>query len=443
MWRSMKAQIYIISFVLAIGYQTWADSGTDYIKIVKQDGRPLFQSKKFGIFFSVGSNSFMESAANLKMKEAFKHRSIDSIYEEQFKSYLEFGFNSLGGWSNTEFLKGRLPYSIVLFDDEKYPHASPLKDCKGNTLPSGDAQPIPNPFNDPFDQKYINDVKKYLKSKIQPVAHDTSLMLYWVGHEFGVGGSDYIDLAQFTYSKGVQEKFTAWLKKKYNSVSSIQTAWRVKGKSFEEITVTCPQNKTPAETLDRKEFMSYVLRTWFELVVDEIRKNDHNHLISTPKLSIWDHNPQLGLAEKDGHFIAMKGLFDIISVDWYTANSEFSNQSLSQILRLSSYLNIPVLVAEFGTRQKIEGWTNTPGAKTLLNTQEERGERYRSQIMQLFSNKAFIGAHWFRWQDHITQTDQMNKGIVSTNGGKIEPYSTLQNAMAHSHKEILGKIKTK
>jgi hypothetical protein len=172
-----------------------------------------------------------------------------------------------------------------------------------------------------------------------------------------------------------------------------------------------------------------------------IRKIDPHHLISSPKLSVWDHKPQLELAEADGHFDSMKGIFDLISVDWYSPNPQFSKKALSQILNISNELNLPVLVAEFGTRQKIEGWTNTPGAKTLLSTQSERGERYKSQLMQLFEEKRFIGAHWFRWHDHITDTHQMNKGIVQTDGADIKPYLELQKAMSAAHEEINCKLK--
>jgi hypothetical protein len=76
---------------------------SDYITIKKTNERTLFYSKKYGSFFSVGSNSFMEAAENLQIKDLFKKKSIQKIYEEQFKLYQSFGFNSLGGWSNTDY----------------------------------------------------------------------------------------------------------------------------------------------------------------------------------------------------------------------------------------------------------------------------------------------------------------------------------------------------
>lgn len=168
--------VVLVCFVISM--KCLAAAETPYISIQLNDGRYLFHSKKQGDFFSVGSNSFMESAANLKMKTAFKARSLKTIYEEQLQSYLAFGFNSLGGWSNTEYLQGRLPYSVILFDDDFFPRASPLKDCAGKLLPSGDAEPLPNPLGDPFDKNYVEAVKIYLRQTISAIAIDPNLMLY-------------------------------------------------------------------------------------------------------------------------------------------------------------------------------------------------------------------------------------------------------------------------
>jgi preprotein translocase subunit SecA len=136
----------------------------------------------------------------------------------------------------------------------------------------------------------------------------------------------------------------------------------------------------------------------------------------------------------------MAGLFDLISVDWYTANEKHSEKALQQLRELSRELKLPVLVAEFGTRQKIKGWTNTSGSKALLESQEERAKRYASQIAALFKEKWIIGAHWFRWQDHITETDQMNKGIVKTEAGQITPYRELKSAIQSAHQVIVKEL---
>ena len=81
--------------------------------------------------------------------------------------------------------------------------------------------------------------------------------------------------------------------------------------------------------------MKYVLRKWFEVVTKEIRRLDPNHLISTPKLSIWDFKPQLELARNAGHFEAMRGLFDLLSVDWYSSKPEHSEKAMKDILNVS------------------------------------------------------------------------------------------------------------
>jgi hypothetical protein len=222
--------------ILLIGMQSLAAAESPYIAIHSKNSRFLFHSANYGEFFSVGSNSFMESAANIKMKTAFKAKSFKKIYEEQLQTYISFGFNSLGGWSNRDFLFGKLPYTLMLFDDDLYPREHPLKDCSGRSLPSGDADPLPNPLNDPFDPGYKRKLKEYFQKTVAPNTKDPALMFYWIGHEFGVGGSDYINLSAYTYSPGVQTEFGRWLKQKYRLISTLNAAWGSQEKSFEKLT---------------------------------------------------------------------------------------------------------------------------------------------------------------------------------------------------------------
>lgn len=87
-----------------------------------------------------------------------------------------------------------------------------MGDCKRNKLPSGDAEPFPNPFTDPFtdpfDLENIKATQKYLNKKGQPHANDPSVMHFRIGHEFGIGGSYFINLRKFTYSQGVQKNLS-------------------------------------------------------------------------------------------------------------------------------------------------------------------------------------------------------------------------------------------
>lgn len=420
---------------------TGASDKSPYITLTQKNGHAYFSSKRYGTFFSVGSNSFMEAAANNPMKAVFRGGSLKKIYEEQLAEYESFGFNTLGGWSNTTGLRGRLPYTKVLFDDDEFPRAHPLIDCHGRALPSGDAEPLPNPVNDPFSPVYKRELQAYFAKVVRPYRADPALMLYWVGHEFGLGGSDAIDFSQYLHSPDIRQEFQNWLRNKYRTVEALSRAWKSSDATIEQAVKRCGSDRT-GEMADRRAFSKVVLRRWFELVTSEIRRADPNHLLSTPKLSIWDFEPGLARAREAGHFAAMVELFDLISVDWYTSAPEHSEVAYAELSELSRELKMPVLVAEFGTRQRIEGWTNTPGAKKLLSTQAERGARYESQVFRMYRENWIVGAHWFRWQDHITDHDQMNKGIVRVDPVRsaVVPYLELKEAVKRTHESIAKKV---
>ncbi len=115
---------------------------------------------------------------------------------------------------------------------------------------------------------------------------------------------------------------------------------------------------------------------------------------------------------------------------------------MNQILSVSRKLNLPILISEWGLRQEIAGWSNTPGAKSLVKTQRERAQNYTSQILNIFKLPEFIGAHWFRWQDHIMGDHKFNKGIVMAQGSTLEEYQELTHSMTSIHTFINENIQS-
>ena len=76
-----------------------------------------------------------------------------------------------------------------------------------------------------------------------------------------------------------------------------------------------------------------------------------------------------------------------------------------------------------------------------MNSQDERASRYRSQLGRFFRENNILGAHWFRWQDHITESEQMNKGLVYVENGHIRTYEALAKAITQSNLKIKNQIK--
>ncbi|MEI6092585.1 MAG: beta-galactosidase [bacterium] len=424
-----------------------ASTSNDYITIkyvtVNKVERPLFYSKHTGYFWSIGLNTFMDTGDNNRLKKFFKTKKeelgnrYDDFYKKLYIQQLKFiqskGFNSIYTWSNLTFLDNKLPFGVLLFDDGAYTVITPLINYEGKSPPTGDGNE-PCPIGDPYDEVYQKSLDSYVKKVVSPYKENTQVLTYWLGAEFGVGDTEPTDFSSYVYSKGVQRHLTKWLKDEYHEIKKLNEAWVSSFDSFEQAASTKSLTSVKYQK-DIKMFSANVIRDWFKLVVKTIHKYDPNHLVSSPKLSVWDFE-SLDKAFSLGHFDSLKGLFDLVSVDWYSSKPVHSEQGYKDLKKLSLLLNVPVLVAEFGTRQRINGWTNSPGAKSIVNTQKERAERYRTQTVAIFNDPTFIGVGWFRWQDHINEKYQFNKGIIKVENGQIEPYTELMEAMGKVNKKI-------
>ena len=130
----------------------------------------------------------------------------------------------------------------------------------------------------------------------------------------------------------------------------------------------------------------------------------------------------------------------MLSVDMYTAKKEYPAELINDLRGISYMLGLPVLVSEFGTREEMQGWSNTPGAPKFVASQQERSIRYRSQVMQLFAEPWIVGVHWFKWGDHFSTNHQMNKGMVTVKDDAIVPYDELVKSMSEVHGETQRRI---
>ncbi len=411
----------VFYFIVLSFFANLTAASNDYITIKYVNHRPLFYSKHTGYFWSIGVNTFMDSGNNDPLKKLLRSKKEElkegyedfykNLYGQQLKLIKDLGFNALYTWSNLKFLDNKLPFGIVLFDDGIYTVKTPLLNFEGALPPNGDGNE-PCSIGDPYDEDYQKALDTYIKEAVLPYESNTQLLVYWLGAEFGLGDSDATDFSVYVYSKGVQTHLTNWLEKKHHTISRLNKEWGVSFKNFKEAAATKPLTSTKYQQ-ELTEFSVDMIQDWFKLVVKTIRKYDPHHLISSPKLSVWDFEPFLEKAFTLKHFESFKGVFDLVSVDWYSKMPVHREQGYKNLEKLSLLLHVPVLIAEFGTRQSISGWSNTPGARSVVNTQKERAERYTTQTTAIFNNCTFIGVGWFRWQDHLDKTDQFNKGVVN------------------------------
>jgi hypothetical protein len=375
-----------------------------------------------GDFWSIGMNTFMDTWDNDDLKRVITPESYTKIYEEEFERLRALGFNTISGWSDLSLLDNRVPFGIVLFDDpSKYPISAPLINSRGELLTALYDDRV-NPIGNPFNEEYVRQLDAYLKNEVEKYRDNEMVLLYWLGCEFGLGDSDAKDFSEYLYSEDLKPAIYSW---------------------------KIAKGVTEFDQDARRGFATYLIREWLKIVVAKIKKYDPNHLISSPKVAYWSHENFSDRPRRLGHFEAMRGFVDLFSVDWYpkevgapVALSRLPKAGLIQLEEVSKDLKVPVLVAEFGLRQRVEGNNHRPGAKSIVETQEERGAYYQSLVSEMWRVPWIIGAHWFKWHDHKSVRNQFNKGIIRVGENEeIVPYQELTRRIKETNSKINGFVR--
>jgi len=121
---------------------------------------------------------------------------------------------------------------------------------------------------------------------------------------------------------------------------------------------------------------------------------------------------------------------DVISVNIYSPDPQSTKALLT---RYSVLGQRPLMATEFSWRsaENQSGNPNTRGAGQVVPTQQDRADRYRAFVTDLFQYPMVIGAHWFEWADQSPQGrfdgENSNYGIVDIKHGR---YETLLKTMA-------------
>jgi hypothetical protein len=435
--EKMKRLLVLFSFFLASN--AFSQAG-DYIKIKKAGDRDVFHSKSLENFWSIGMNTFFTTYDNPDLKNIVVKADRKKLYQEQIKKLSKIGINTLGGWSNLEYLEEKMPYGIVLFDDD-LPLAGPLEDKAGNQLEFVNGSSLPMPVRDPYSAEYKAQVEDYIRRAVKP--NDPMLLCYWIGNEFKVGDTDALDFSNYIYSSGVSDRFTEFLKTRYQEIEKLNAKW---GTAFADFILAAKNADATIATqkTDIHDFQKIFVRDWFVLVRDLIKKYDPNHLVSSPRITAWKETGTQSYFDRPiqlGHFSYFVGLFDLISMNIYSKENAVDPALMNQIRLIHTKLNVPILISEFGTREEIKGWNNKPGAKVLVKSQAERAQRYESQVNQWFAEKYILGVHWFKWQDHNSQVHQFNKGVVTVKGDDIVLYPELTSTMKDVNSKINSQVR--
>ncbi|MCW5941970.1 MAG: hypothetical protein KIS66_07045 [Fimbriimonadaceae bacterium] len=311
----------------------------------------------------------------------------------------EWGFNTVGAWSDHSLLRGNLYQTPVL-----HLGASGI------------------PWKDMWDPSVIDDTYRIAREGVAPNRDDPRVIGYFSDNELGWWYGAMFEWAwKATPEHGTRDRLVALLREAYPGV------WQTVTEDFD-----C-EGATDFATLQRagrlflrpgghgmayvRKVMRLLAARYYELCRDAIRRADPGALFLGDRY-ISNFYPEV--AEEAGK------VADIVSTN---LNANWSDGSFAPFYleELHRRARKPLLVTEFYmcAMQNRSGNMNDASGFPTVSTQRERVEGLKRQLAAMFAKPYLVGAHWFQFYDEPmhgrSDGENYNMGLVDIVGRPYEP----------------------
>ena len=388
------------------------------------DGSPFF-STGINVVTPLGEKE--NFTGKYPYHDAWQAKMSLSDWVQQTKARLkDWGFNSLGGWSDSQIFNHRIPYTQVV-------------GCRAHYGPYGKDNPVSR-FNLPvmnpadyWDPDFEKAASLAAAEATLGRVEDPMLIGYFLDNEVNWGQEHRTAEHLFDHFLARKESFARAeiireLKEKYGSpdIDLLNKNWHTQFKSYEEIGPD-PQNTSEAYLADRSAFLKSHARKYYSICSRELRKRDPNHLLMGERT--------FGVLSKPEVVEVAGETQDIISVNYYFYNSlakvfieRLEPGAVKDVNWLAEFHRLsrkPILISEFGFMD----FGISPFVFKWSNGQKGRAQDTADFIARSFAEPYIVGYHVFEFSDEPLfgrkDTENSHMGLVSTQN---EPYPDMISA---------------
>lgn len=329
----------------------------------------LQQSGEKPLFWSLGvccvdQGEAKYSPANPAFSASRLYPTTRAWVEQTRNNLSQWGFNTLGGWSDTAALShrsgtNRLPYSVVL-------HLGAYDNA---------------PWNDVFSKSLEEAADKAAQEQITKVRDDPALIGYFTDNELG-----WWDETLFLYYFAMKpetpgkQALVALLRKEYRSdFAAFGQDWMTDAKDFEGL---ASQTHLTLRTGGKgrrivTEWMRVMAERYYSVVQKAVRKYDKRHLILGDRYAQYYTLPVVEASAK------------YIDVAPTNLGAKWNDGSLSRFFlqTLHRATGKPVMITEFymAARENRSGNKNSGTAFPVVQTQMERAKAFGNNVRSLAS----------------------------------------------------------
>ena len=450
----MRTTIQFVCFAVTVVFLTDRAMATNsspvprnpYFHAVQMEGRWWFLDPNGHRFLSKGvttvqfAQDVIQGTSRSLYGEAnrAKYGTIDAWRKASAERLVNWGFNSLGAWSDTAI-------SALVVNNHHLAYA-PTVDLGATFVGQkqrGEAW-LHGIFPDVFDPDFENIVRQRAREVCAPLATDHWLLGWFTDNELRWGpdwrGSDELLTMFLDLPANVPGKTAAvdLMRERYGEIAKFNAVWNTKFASWNDLAnataITPPvvrkavyqQNqeterqaneadpKRAAFVADCEAFLARLADRYFHVTSEAIKAADPNHMNLGCRFAHFPSQPVVAAAAK---------YVDVISFNCYRPDPR------ETISRYAAY-DKPLLIGEFAFRSEDSGLPNSRGAGPKVKTQAERAAAFKNYVTLALQNPNLVGYHWFEYCDEPREgrfdSENSNYGVVDIHN---DVYTNLTQAM--------------
>ncbi|MEP0842473.1 MAG: beta-galactosidase [Phycisphaerae bacterium] len=329
-----------------------------------------------------------------------------------------WGFNTIANWSDQQLYRnGQVPYVATVHISGDHEYVSGGDDYWGQ-------------MHDPFDPRFRAHAARAIRPVAEKVKADPWCVGWFVDNELSWGGwgddAKRAGLALGTLAKpGTSPAKKALLehfKSRYASIAALNAAWGTSLAGWEAL----QEPFKPAGPLsagmkaDLIGFVKVFARKYFEVVREEIRKADPDHLYLGCRFA-W-HTPEAVAAANE--------VADVVSFNIYQPRLDPEKYPAIRLV------DKPCIIGEFHFGALDRGMFHA--GLVAAADQRARADMYVDYLRSVADHPNFVGCHWFQYVDQpltgrYFDGENYNIGFISVTD---TPYPEMVEAARKVHAEI-------
>jgi agarase len=393
--------------------------------LIDPDGQP-FLSK--GVCHITFAGDAIQNTGRSPYREAVtaKYGGPEKWREAAAGRLLEWGFNSLGAWSDEQL-------STLVVEGRRLANAPIVDFGEGFVEFSGKGAQawLQGIFPDVFDPRFAAFCQRRARERCAPRKNDRTILGWFTDNELRWGpdwrGNDELLTMFLNLPAGAPGRKAAiqLLREQHSDVARFNAVWKTNLTSWDELEragkVLAPVTRKAlyaqndgeerqaneadpnraAFVADCEVFAARLAERYFRITREALRAADPNHLNFGCRFAYVPPVPVRASASR---------YLDVLSFNCYQVDP-------TSIVRQYAALGRPLIIGEFTFRGEDVGLPNTRGAGPKVATQADRASSFERYVRLALNEPAVVGYHWFQHSDQPKEGrfdgENSNYGVVN------------------------------